>query len=146
MIKVIGLLIVNKKTNKILAVKKGKKSRNFPGMWALPGGKIEKGEGLRKAGIRELKEETGLTLDRFGTKVLLTGELNIDNQKAAISIYEASVKKGRMSSKDPEIDKVEWISLDDLISSLIMNQYPRAQIQKISQLLTERIKYTKTQP
>lgn len=139
MIKVISLLIVNKKTNKILAVKRGKKSRYFPGMWALPGGQVEKGESLRKAGARELKEETGLNLDRFGTETLLRGELNVDGKKATILVHEASVKKGRVSSKDPEIDKTEWISLDELISSLIMNQYPRAQIQKISQLLTERI-------
>lgn len=41
--------------NKILLVK-----REDSGLWELPGGKIEKGEDMFTAAIRELKEETNL--------------------------------------------------------------------------------------
>jgi len=138
--KVINLLIIDKQENKILAIKRKKNDQYFGGMWALPGGTVEEKESLRAAAVRELKEETGLTLASFGTKTLLTGELNIHGKKIAVLVHEASIKKGKISITDSAIAKAEWIELDDLLNSLIMNQYPRAQIQKISQLLTERIK------
>ena len=32
-------------------------------MWGLPGGRIEPGESITEAGLREVKEETGLTVE-----------------------------------------------------------------------------------
>ncbi len=36
-----------------------------PGVWTLPGGGIERGESAEAAAIREVKEETGLTVQRI---------------------------------------------------------------------------------
>lgn len=137
---VINLLIIDPQTHHVLAIKRSKTDRYFPNMWALPGGKIEVGETPQMTAVRELKEETGLIINRFDAKTLLTEDLKIDSKKATILIHEAFVKKGKLSPTDPEITKVKWITPDDLISSLIMHHYPRPQIQKISQLLTERTK------
>ena len=37
--------------------------RTFPGVWVPPGGHIELNETILEAGLRELREETGLKLD-----------------------------------------------------------------------------------
>jgi len=44
----------------ILLIRRSKTSRAFPGMWALPGGKVEDGELLEEALHREIMEECGI--------------------------------------------------------------------------------------
>jgi 8-oxo-dGTP diphosphatase len=43
-----------------ICVSQRKKTDTFKDKWQFPGGKVEKGEEIRPAAIRELKEETGL--------------------------------------------------------------------------------------
>ena len=45
--------------DKVLLVRRGKEPNK--GRWGLPGGKIELGEAITEAALRELKEETNIT-------------------------------------------------------------------------------------
>ena len=47
--------------NKILLVKRG--TVVFKGFWALPGGRVEAGETIEQAVVREVKEQTGLNVE-----------------------------------------------------------------------------------
>lgn len=44
----------------VFLTRRGDNLRTFPGIWVPPGGHIEQNETLLEAGLRELKEETGL--------------------------------------------------------------------------------------
>ena len=57
-------VIVNN-DNKFLLLKRSKESDWMPGKWSLVGGMIEKGENPQQAVEREIKEETGLTIEKF---------------------------------------------------------------------------------
>jgi ADP-ribose pyrophosphatase YjhB (NUDIX family) len=46
----------------VLVTRRAPHMRTFPGVWVPPGGHVEPGESLLSAGLRELKEETGLEL------------------------------------------------------------------------------------
>lgn len=45
--------------------------RTFPGVWVPPGGHVEVGESLFGAGVRELREETGLELNNTASHHVL---------------------------------------------------------------------------
>lgn len=50
----------------LLLLRRVRGVRDFPGLWEFPGGSVEEGEGLEGALLREVREETGLsvTIDR----------------------------------------------------------------------------------
>lgn len=52
-------IVLSKDHSKILLIKR--KVDPQKGMWALPGGFLDKGEDPKEGAIRELKEETGIT-------------------------------------------------------------------------------------
>jgi ADP-ribose pyrophosphatase YjhB (NUDIX family) len=58
---VLGVSVLVSDGGRVLLVKRGKPP--FLGWWALPGGCVEAGERLEEAAIREILEETGVTVD-----------------------------------------------------------------------------------
>ena len=96
------------KDDKILVQERTKK--DWPGL-TFPGGHVKKGENFHDSVIREVKEETGLTL----LKPILCGieEFKILNKedRHIILYYKCSKFKGRLrSSKE---GRVFWISRED---------------------------------
>ena len=49
--------------NKFLIIKRSNKEVAFPGKWAFPGGKAERGENIMQTLTREIEEEVGLQID-----------------------------------------------------------------------------------
>jgi 8-oxo-dGTP pyrophosphatase MutT (NUDIX family) len=48
---------------RLLLTRRGPHMRTFPNVWVSPGGGLEAGEELQQAGVREVLEETGITVD-----------------------------------------------------------------------------------
>jgi len=55
----VGAIIIE--DNRVVLVKRG--HAPLLGKWSIPGGALEVGETLRKAVVREVREETGLTIE-----------------------------------------------------------------------------------
>ncbi|WP_433737443.1 NUDIX hydrolase [Pseudomonas putida] len=94
--------VICEKDRHILLVRKPKSK------WALPGGKVEIGEGIAGAAVRELEEETGLNVDQL----LYIFEFEVGNIRH--HVFEASVLDAESATPQNEISECIWCSLSSI--------------------------------
>lgn len=78
--------------------------------YTFPGGHVETGESFVDAVVREMKEETGLTV----TDPKLAGikQFPIKNGRYIVLLFKATKFSGTVTSSDE--GDMEWIDIDDL--------------------------------
>lgn len=94
----------------ILLIKR--KNEPFAGMWALPGGFVEMEEDLETAAIRELQEETGISISK--TEQLFTvGTPGRDPRGRTISIVYFTIFRDRRPNTQAGDDAAEtaWFNI-----------------------------------
>ena len=84
--------------------------------WSWPKGKLDKGESVSEAAVRELREETGLKVS-LGVK-LFVSEYKLDNgSKKIVHYWSAQVSdealKKQKFKPDEEVSTFEWLSVAD---------------------------------
>jgi 8-oxo-dGTP pyrophosphatase MutT (NUDIX family) len=70
-------VILRAKSGRVLVLQRSNEG-DAPGLWALPGGKIEKGEDAKTAAVRECHEETGYLLGTPELQIMQTVDGEVD--------------------------------------------------------------------
>lgn len=103
-------LIEDTSTNKVVLQYRSPEKNNWSG-YAFPGGHIEEGESLVESVIREIKEETGLTISNPQLAAVKNWQLE-DGTRYIVFCYKATEFTGQLRSS--EEGEVSWVEKDQL--------------------------------
>ena len=109
----VGAIVIDKGT--ILLVKRNREPAR--GQWSLPGGRVELGETLREALVREVREETGIDVDVDG--LIGTAERVVRDDDGEITYhyvildYVCTPRSTEVKAGDDAAD-VRWVPVGEM--------------------------------
>ena len=103
-------LIEDTSTNKVVLQYRSPEKNHWSG-YAFPGGHIEEGESLVESVIREIEEETGLTISNPQLVAVKNWQLE-DGTRYIVFCYKATEYTGQLRSS--EEGEVSWVEKDQL--------------------------------
>ena len=106
----------NSKDAAIILTLRSSRLRNHSGQWALPGGRIDKGETPEETALRELSEEVGLTLDKKN----IIGRLDDYTTRSGYVMTPVVVwgaTGAKLTPNPAEVSSVHRIHLKELLRS-----------------------------
>ena len=122
----VAITAIIQKAGKFLIIRRSKNKRRFPGMWTVPGGKLEPKDYLdlpkdtkdywynvlEKTLAREVKEEVGLEIDNVQYLTSLATVHSDGNPSLVISCI-ADYLSGEVTLQQEESDDFAWVDLKE---------------------------------
>ena len=113
-------IVIHDDSGRCLLLERSVSSKGNPGKWDLPGGKVDIGENLEQGLLREVAEETGLTISLH--RVLGAAESESPTKRVAYFIFEGHVESGQVCLSS-EHDDYMWASRRSLPSVDLAPQF-----------------------
>ncbi len=82
------------------------------GQWNLPGGRVDVGETIEQAAVREAKEEAGFDVN-LGAEVLVMHQ-SID--RPVLHSFEATITGGELKYDPEEILDAKWFTYEEILN------------------------------
>jgi 8-oxo-dGTP diphosphatase len=113
-------VVIRDEAGRCLLVKRSQSSKGNPGKWEFPGGKAELGEKFDQALLREVAEETALTITL--QSVAGAAESELPTKKVAYLIMEARLDSGKVRLSS-EHDDFAWVAMRELPTMDLAEQF-----------------------
>lgn len=98
----------------------------YAGQWRMVGGKVEEGEKIWEAGLRELKEETGVAPDLYWTVPSVNHFYNKNRDTVElIPAFAAQVSEGAAISLNKEHIEYKWIEFEEVVNFILWPEQQR---------------------
>lgn len=101
--------------------------------YTLPGGHIEPGESIVDAVVREMKEETGLTIK--SPRLCGVKQFPIEGGRYIVFLFETDQFEGKLV--DSEEGKMHWVKISELSNVNLVNDFEELIEVMMSNILTE---------
>ncbi|MFD1608802.1 CYTH domain-containing protein [Oceanobacillus luteolus] len=129
--------IVENSHNEVLLIRKDKPSSSIHNKLIPPGGHVEFGESPNKAVIREVQEETGITM----VDPVLTGIvtfINHEKLEQSVCLFYRGRGEGELLKKEMHLES-EWVNLGELESDKDLSPYHKEII--LNSIYGEKVSY-----
>ncbi|WP_240805740.1 NUDIX domain-containing protein [Streptomyces sp. A1547] len=120
---VAAVIVHDHATNRVVLLQRGKNAKFGQGLWDLPVGKSEPGEPITVTAVRELYEETGLTVKADSLEVvhIIHGAWGVEAPNGFLTVvFATSEWTGEPENREPgKHAQVCWAHVDDLPSEFV---------------------------
>jgi 8-oxo-dGTP diphosphatase len=117
-LQIISVIIIIRSKKKFLLVKRALNDDIFPGKWQNLGGKVEIGERIEKAIVREIQEEIGVSIpETIPPRFVLSysWQKDLDSPYRLGVVFEMLVPSTKLSvTLDTELADWGWFSMEEI--------------------------------
>jgi 8-oxo-dGTP pyrophosphatase MutT (NUDIX family) len=110
----------------LLITRRARGLRNHAGQWALPGGRRDDGESIEDAALRELREETGVSLGASAVLGLLDDYVTRSGYLMTPVVVWGGAADGELTAAPGEVAHIFQVPLADLDVEPEFLQIPQA--------------------
>lgn len=113
---IVKSLIINSSLKKALLIRRQDDDEEGGGTWESAGGKVEENESLEEAIIREIREETGITVSPERLLYASLGEINGEKHIFIVYLCTTNETKAVLSAEHTDF---RWVDKEECKSLLI---------------------------
>lgn len=120
---VAAVIVHDEATNRVVLLQRGENAKFAQGMWDLPVGKSEPGEPITETAVRELYEETGLTVKPESLKVahIIHGAWGVEAPNGFLTVvFAAHEWTGEPENREPrKHSQVRWVDANAIPDAFV---------------------------
>lgn len=107
-----NMCMISDRSGRVLVQHRLPKASNSWSGLTFPGGHVENGENITESVIREVREETGLTISNVHSCGFVQWYNPVKDSQYIVFLFKADHYYGNLRSSDE--GKMEWMTLDDM--------------------------------